>query len=147
MKHVVRLFFVSACLLAQPVAPSAADDEHTCGSVTVSPALVSQDASRFNIRLTVDATSGKDNDTEKKVRVQTLLKVTFKSSDGSLGHEVYEAQSETPFGRVAARGQGLKRTHRAEKIVAIAVQAARCCSPTRPCPPLEFTNLPTIYCR
>ena len=95
MKYVARVLLVSACLLAQPVAQSVAGDEHDCGSVSVSPVIDSQDEWRFRITLNGDVSPGKDTGAREKVRVQTLLQVTFKKSDGSKksAEELVQGQS------------------------------------------------------
>ena len=149
MKYVARVLLVSACLLAQPVAQSVAGDEHDCGSVSVSPVIDSQDEWRFRITLNGDVSPGKDTGAREKVRVQTLLQVTFKKSDGSLGRQMYQARCETSFGHFSLRGQGLKRTHHAEQVVSIVVKAAQCCSALRDrmCPPLEPERVPEIACQ
>jgi hypothetical protein len=149
MKYVARLLLVSACLMAQPVAPSLADDKHYCGSVSVSPVIDSQDEWRFRIALNGDASPGKDTGSQSKVRVHTLLQVTFKSSNGSLGRKMYQSECKTSFGHFSLRGQGLKGTHHGEQIVAIEVKTAQCCSPLRQslCLPLEPERVPEIACQ
>ena len=149
MKNAVRLLLVSACLLAQPVAQSIADDEHSCGSVSVSPVIDSQDEWRFDITLNGEASPGKDTGTKNKVRVQTLLQITFNGSDGKLGRQMYRAECETSFGRFSLRGKGLKGTHHAQQIVSIVVKAAQCCSSLRQnlCSPFEPERVPSIACQ
>ena len=130
MKNAARLLLVSACLLAQPV-------------------IDSQDEWRFDTTFSGEASPGKDTGTKSKVRVRTLLQITFKGSDGKLGRQMYQAGCDTSFGRFSLRGKGLKGTHHGQQIVSIVVKAAQCCSPLRQdlCPPLEPERVPSIACQ